>query len=180
MHQNVNAPGIESVILHEDNWTTVRNKWLTGRPEEKFISIEQRDYCNIVVLNSRKEMLLVRQFRIAVEDLSLELPGGLVEKNETPEETAVRELKEETGLSATTDELRLMCKLDPDTGRLTNSYWGYMLQRPVSTSEISAEEGIEVLWVKADKVPQMVMDGTFKHAMHATTALLATRNNKDN
>ena len=175
MHQNANVPGIESDVLHEDSWATIRNKWLRERPEEKFISIEQRDYCNIVVLSSNRELLLVRQFRIAVEDFSLELPGGLVEENETPEETAVRELKEETGISATKEELRLLCKLDPDTGRLTNSYWGYMLQRAVYTSEISAEDGIEIKWVKADRVPEMVMNGTFRHAMHAATALLATR-----
>ncbi len=46
------------------------------------------------------EVLLVEQFRKAVERTTLEIPAGTLEENETPEECARRELLEETGYDA--------------------------------------------------------------------------------
>ena len=40
---------------------------------------------------------LVRQYRHAVGEYLLEAPAGLMEEGETPEEAALRELREETG-----------------------------------------------------------------------------------
>lgn len=46
------------------------------------------------------EVYVVRQFRKPIERESLELPAGKLDHGEPPEECAVRELKEETGLEA--------------------------------------------------------------------------------
>jgi 8-oxo-dGTP pyrophosphatase MutT (NUDIX family) len=46
------------------------------------------------------EVLLVRQHRLLDPDMSLEIPGGKIDDNETPEEGARRESEEETGLTA--------------------------------------------------------------------------------
>lgn len=43
------------------------------------------------------EILLVRQYRPPVNALSLEFPAGLIDPGERPEDTALRELTEETG-----------------------------------------------------------------------------------
>jgi 8-oxo-dGTP pyrophosphatase MutT (NUDIX family) len=42
-------------------------------------------------------ILLVRQFRPAMNVLFVELPAGLIDAGETPSEATLRELKEETG-----------------------------------------------------------------------------------
>ena len=43
----------------------------------------------------------VRQYRHAAERLILELPAGVIEPDETPEDCALREIREEIGMSAT-------------------------------------------------------------------------------
>lgn len=43
-------------------------------------------------------MILVKQFRIAIRSVILEIPAGLMEDGESPDQTAIRELQEEIGL----------------------------------------------------------------------------------
>lgn len=54
----------------------------------------------IITITANREMVLVKQYRKAVEDFVLEIPAGKLEVNEEPRETAIRELREETSLEA--------------------------------------------------------------------------------
>ncbi len=51
--------------------------------------------CAVVVPGD--ELVLIRQFRPPAGKLVLEFPAGLIDPGETPEQTAIRELYEETG-----------------------------------------------------------------------------------
>ena len=53
----------------------------------------------VTILNkpSGLELLLQRQYRPPIDAICIEMPAGLVDKGETAEQSAVRELKEETG-----------------------------------------------------------------------------------
>jgi ADP-ribose pyrophosphatase len=44
------------------------------------------------------KLVMIRQYRYPLDDFLYELPAGLIDEGETPEEAAVREMKEETGL----------------------------------------------------------------------------------
>jgi len=54
----------------------------------------------VLAITRDKTFVLVRQFRPAIEMFTLELPGGHVEEGETPEQSARKELLEETGFGA--------------------------------------------------------------------------------
>ena len=49
-------------------------------------------------------LVMIRQYRYPLNDYLYELPAGLIDKGETPGEAAVREMKEETGLTFTPAE----------------------------------------------------------------------------
>ncbi len=53
-----------------------------------------------VPVTSDGKLVLVKQYRFAVQGRVLEFPAGTVEPNETPEETITREIEEETGYRA--------------------------------------------------------------------------------
>jgi ADP-ribose pyrophosphatase len=63
-------------------------------------SISTQDYVSVFAITRSGTFPLVRQFRPAVEEMTLELPSGHVDEGDTPEEAARKELLEETGLVA--------------------------------------------------------------------------------
>jgi ADP-ribose pyrophosphatase len=64
---------------------------------KEFFVIDAPDWVIAAPVTPAGELVMVRQFRFGVEQLSWELPGGVSEPDETPTQTAVRELMEETG-----------------------------------------------------------------------------------
>ncbi len=51
-----------------------------------------------IVVVDRGSVLLVRQYRLQINGLSYEIPGGRVEEGEAPEKAAARECLEEAGI----------------------------------------------------------------------------------
>lgn len=88
--------------------------------------IAQADFVVVVATDPEGRLLLVRQFRPAVMQMTLELPAGHVNPGETPEQSARKELLEETGYEA--PEFELLGTLSPSTARFTNRMWCFFAQ----------------------------------------------------
>jgi len=88
---------------------------------EPHYSIQTSDYVAVVAVDEAGQFLLVRQLRPAVGGMTIEIPSGHVDGDESPAEAARRELLEETGYVA--DEFVGVANLSPDTGRLGNRMW---------------------------------------------------------
>lgn len=60
---------------------------------------KRKNGVGIVVITTSKEILLHHEYRYVIDDYSWEVQGGGIDLGETPVETAVRELKEEAGIT---------------------------------------------------------------------------------
>ncbi|MEV7466158.1 NUDIX hydrolase [Streptomyces kronopolitis] len=109
----------------------------------------------IIVQDTR--VLMVRR-RVKEGKLSWQFPAGGIEASETPEQAAVRETEEETGLTVEAVKV-LGDRVHPNTGRLMH----YVACSPVSGEAhvADADELAEVAWVTHAEIPEYVPYGLF-------------------
>src|SRR5947208_13156626 len=145
-------------------WFELVSKQVAGQTAP-YYALRMQDYVTVVALTEQSELLLVRQYRPAAERLTLELPSGHIEKNETPEQSARRELAEECGFDA--PELELLGTLISDTGRNENRLWCYFAARvsPLQT-EFVPEAGVERVLAPSAQIAELLKKGEFDHALH--------------
>lgn len=158
-------------------WFQVIAKSLKDSEDPKpYYSLETSDYVTVVALTPKKEFLLVRQYRPAVERFTLELPSGTLSNGESPKSTAERELVEETGCEA--ERIEYLGTLTPDTGRLCNKLWCYFAKNVTPKAGCKAEAGIQVVRLDQKKFFQMIAKSQFDHALNSAVILLALMKRK--
>ena len=111
-----------------------------------------------LVVVHEEAVLLVRQYRLLIDRLSWEIPGGKVEKNETPEAAAVRECLEETGLRCR--ELKPLLSFHPGLDAWYNpSVLFYSDQFDEVEERASYPHEIEDhVWVPLSRCVEMIFD----------------------
>lgn len=68
--------------------------------EGTFSVVRSRDWVNVIALTPADSVVLIRQFRHGTREVTVEIPGGIVEPGEGFVEAGRRELREETGYEA--------------------------------------------------------------------------------
>ena len=132
-----------------------------------------QDYIGILPITADGRIVLVRQFRPAVELETLELPGGLLEAGETPLDRALLELTEETGFSSPDGAVALP-PMFPDAGRLENVLHGFVardLHPPASSWR--HESGVEPVLLTREELLEAVKSGGIGSAAHVAIVGLA-------
>lgn len=132
-------------MVFETPWFQILARKISGDTAPHYY-IQTTDFVVIVALDAPGRLLLVRQFRPAVNQVTLELPAGHVEPGETPEEAARKELCEETGYEA--DAFELLGKYSPSTARFTNRMWVYFAPnvRPARQPAHAREAGVDAVF----------------------------------
>lgn len=114
-------------------------------PDDLYYVLEPPDYVTVLALTPDRRVVLVRQFRPTVEQMTLEFPSGGVDRGETPEQAARREVLEETGYAVT--RLVPLGPLWTDTGRLDNRLWAFFAEL-AAKPEREPEPGVALEFVE--------------------------------
>ncbi|HEX8142484.1 MAG TPA: NUDIX hydrolase [Pyrinomonadaceae bacterium] len=146
----------------------VRRDWCV-RPgdasEHDFYCIEAPDWINIIPLTARREVVMIEQYRHGTNEVTLEIPGGMVDEGETPRETAGRELFEETGYEP--GEVTWLGKTRPNPA-IQNNWIHTFLARDTTFRRAPVFESTEhtvVRLVPLAQVPALISDGTINHSL---------------
>jgi ADP-ribose pyrophosphatase len=139
--------------------------------EAPYYTLKLPDYASVLALTSEGRVLIVRQYRAAVDRYTLELPSGIVDPGEAPAESARRELLEETGFRA--DAIEVIGSMEPDTGRLGNRIWACVARDVERVEGAVPESGMETQTWTIDELVQATIDGRFDHALHVAIVWLA-------
>jgi 8-oxo-dGTP pyrophosphatase MutT (NUDIX family) len=130
-----------------------------------FYIIDSPEYVNIVALTDDDELLLVEQWRVGTGELTLEVPGGLVDAGETPQQAAIRELREETGYEA--QQWRRLGVCRPNPAFMSNRCHTYVAlgARPSVAQDLDETEDCRVVVEPYERVAALVEQGRIDHAL---------------
>ena len=136
----------------------------TGQ-EHHFFILESSSWVNVIPLTPRNEVVLVRQYRHGIQGVTLEIPGGLVEGGDTPEEAALRELHEETGYRCS--KITLLGSVHPNPAIQNNQCYSFLARDVFIAGEQQQDEkeDIEVLLRPLSEIPRLIRDGEITHAL---------------
>jgi len=160
---------LSSTYLVKEKWATLRVdtcKLQNGTIKDDYYVLEYPDWANAVALTKDNKIILVRQYRHAADIISLEIPGGVVDDGEHPENGIKRELLEETGYSFESCELIATLYANPATS--TNRTFTYLLKGGVKTQEQHLDEH-EILNVEEytiEEARQLLADNKIAQALH--------------
>jgi ADP-ribose pyrophosphatase len=142
-----------------------------GGRQESFHALDQSDYANVLAVTTDHRIVIVRQYRPAMDAFTLELPGGLLGPGEDSDAALCRELHEETGMKP--GRLRQVGRLKVDTGRLINTAWAYVGLDCVADPDWKPEQGTEMRLVPLNDYYEMILRGEFNHGFHIAIVGLA-------
>ena len=120
--------------------------------------LEHNGAAVLLPITKQGKIVLVRQWRQARKQFMLELPAGKVDPGETFEETATRELQEETGYTA--ENLRYLLTVSPSAGYSEEILKIYLCTELIP-GEISLDEteDLDVIECNPKEILQIIVEG---------------------
>ena len=149
---------------------------LTGRPHDFFV-LHAGAWVNIIPITPSGQVLLVRQYRHGTEEVTLEIPGGLVESGQEPEEAALRELREETGYGCSS--MKLLGRVRPNPAILNNWCYSFLAEPVEQEGEVEFDETEDISLVRVDlhQIPELILSGQIDHSLVLCAFLLFWQKN---
>lgn len=170
----MNWKTISSKYLFKRDWLTLRED-VCERPDGKIIDpyyvYEFPEWVAALALTKDGKVIMVRQYRHALGETIMELPGGCVDASDASYEDAIaRELLEETGYRF--DKIEYLCKTSANPSTNNNLLRAYLATGGEKVTEQKLDDGedIEVHLLSIDEVKQLIRENKLMQSMH-TTAL---------
>jgi ADP-ribose pyrophosphatase len=167
---------LESEYLHKEPWLTIRKdkcELPNGNIVPAFYVSEFPEWVNVFGLTEEGKVIMVKQYRHGIESVETELPGGVAEEGESPEEAVKRETLEETGYEFESVEYLGKICANPST---TNNFTHFFLGRggkKVAEPDLDHSEEIDVELMTVDEVKQLVRENKMAQSLHVNCIFYA-------
>jgi 8-oxo-dGTP pyrophosphatase MutT (NUDIX family) len=165
-----------STLIHKDGFIEVGEDGIT-RPDGspgKYTTIRMKPGVSVLPVDEDGTVTLIRQYRYALRHERLECVCGGIDGNESPEEAATRELKEEAGIGA--GRLMPLGTVEMDGSIILNRNHLFIARdlRQVEPDRESTEQIVPVSMALADALDK-VLSGEIDHAPTCVLILKAVQ-----
>ncbi|TAD84216.1 MAG: NUDIX hydrolase [Bacteroidetes bacterium] len=143
-----------------------------GQPMHNYYVWQFSHWVSVLPVTAEGQIVLVRQYRYAYGQFSIELPGGIMDAHETnPELAAHRELKEETGY--TSPNLTLVATLAPNPATQNNTFYCFVATNCQLThaQNFDANEEIETMLVSPAELLHMLRNNQILQSLHTSSIM---------
>lgn len=155
---------------------TKRHNTSSDGTEGDYIIMNAPDWV-IVIAELNDNFLMVKQWRHGEAGLSIEFPGGVIDKGENPEQAARRELEEETGYKA--GKITKLGSVNPNPALFSNHVHFYLAEDLQATGKQCLDEDEFINCMELSK--KEVLDGMgteqFPHAIMGMALSLYIKHN---
>ena len=140
----------------------------SGGARHDFFVIENTDWVNVIPVTKQNEVVLIEQFRHGSQEITLEIPGGMIDSDEDATFAAGRELIEETGYEPR--EIIFLGKSRPNPATHDNWVYHFLASdcEKVRETAFDSTESIVTTLVPFDEIPNLIAGGRITHALVVT------------
>jgi ADP-ribose pyrophosphatase len=168
MSKNLTWKLLSSEYIHKGPWATLRIdrcEMPSGKIVDDYYVLEYSNWVNAVAITEDNMVLMVKQYRHAAGIISLEIPGGVIDGDESPVEGLRRELLEETGYQF--DDFELLCTVYGNPSTANNQTFTYLAKggKKVQGQALDEHEEIIVEEYTIPEVKQLLLDNKIAQAM---------------
>ena len=153
-----------------------------GKVIDDFYTLWQPDWVLILARTAQSKWVMTEQYRHGSEKIALEFPAGIMDKGETPEQAALRELQEECGYGLRYPEAQSAEGSRPDVPKERCLYLGTFPVNPDrhrgkfhvvfidgvvkgGSTNFDSNEEIESLEMSDEELQAKMADGSFNHPL---------------
>lgn len=173
----MNWKTLSSQYLFTDLWFKVRkDKCETpqGKIVDPYYVYEFPTWVTAVAITEEGKIILEKQYRHALGETCIEIPGGCVDDTDSSLEEAIkRELLEETGYSFSS--YQYLGKISANASTNSNLMHMFVAKggKKVALQELDHNEEIEIELVSIDELKQLLRENKMVQAMHVTCIMYA-------
>ena len=163
--------------VFQDPWIDVRADTCgtdAGATIAPYYVLNGLDWVNVLALDAQDRVVMVRLYRHGLAQMSLELPGGIMDRTDSsPATAAARELLEETG--HTCDPLIPVGWLSPNPANHANRMHIFAARgaRLVRPPQREPGETMRMELIPRAEVRRMALAGELVSALHVAAVLMA-------
>jgi 8-oxo-dGTP pyrophosphatase MutT (NUDIX family) len=130
-----------------------------------FFRIRSKNWVNVIAITPGDEVVLIRQYRQGSDEITLEIPGGIIDGDESPADAARRELLEETGYACR--DIVEIGRVRPNPAIMDN--WAHILLatglEPRGSTAFDEHEQIDLELLPLAKLDETLRSGAITHSL---------------
>lgn len=174
---------LSSEYLFSDEWFKVRKEVCEtpgGKIVDPYYIYDFPTWVGAVPVTQDGKIIMVRQYRHALGETCIEIPGGCVDDTDKNfGDAALRELLEETGYAFSSIEY--MGRISPNPSTNSNLLHMFLAKggKKVAEQQLDGNEEIEVMLLSIDELKSLIRENKIVQAMHVTCIMYALERMKE-